>query len=98
MAPPPPDEGTGITLGELSRTVQDVLLRVQGVVTRLEQGQYVRSDIFDLYKQSQDAKFNTLQTEVNELKDDKKWLIRAVLLFVILGILGATFVVKGSGG
>lgn len=91
---PPPDEGPSV--GELARQVREVLSRFEGVVQRLESGQFVRTDIFTLFKEANSAELATLRGEVNELKDDKKWLIRLVGAFIIVGILGAVFLVKGG--
>lgn len=93
----PTPEDSGITVAELARQVRDVLVRFEGIVQRLESGQYVRSDIFDMYKLGVGVELNNIRAEVEELKDDRKWLIRLVGTFIILGILGAVFLVKGGG-
>jgi hypothetical protein len=36
-----------------------------------------------------------LEQRVSELEDDRKWLIRLVIGFVILGVMGALFAVGG---
>jgi hypothetical protein len=113
--------------------VRDVLIRFEGLATRLET-QFVRSDNFLLYKQLVDTAISNLQQRVNdlasleqfgnlrqdvdnlstdkaaktdvtslerrvtELEDDKKWLIRLILGFIILAVLGAVFVVSKAGG
>lgn len=128
---PPPEDGVGI--GELSRQVRDVLVRFEGLATRLET-QFVRSENFQLYKQLVDTAISNLQQRVSELasaeqmknlredvdglgqgkaskneltnlerrvadlEDDKKWLVRLVVGFIILGVLGAVFAVSQAGG
>ena len=128
---PPPEDGVGI--GELSRQVRDVLVRFEGLATRLET-QFVRSDNFLLYKQLVDTAIANLQQRGSEsasseqvnnlredveslttgkasksdvtnlerridaLEDDKKWLVRLVVGFIILGVLGAVFAVSQAGG
>lgn len=123
----PDNEGVGI--GELSRQVQGVLLRFEGLATKLEQ-QFVRTDNYLLYQRLVDEAIaglkqtmatlassdqlknvtddvaskaskgtvEALTDRVEALEDDKKWLIRLVLGFIVMGILGTVFVVsKGSG-
>lgn len=38
-----------------------------------------------------------LVRRVDSLEDDKKWLVRLVGAFIIMGILGAVFVTKSVG-
>lgn len=123
-------DGESPGVGELSRQVRDVLVRFEGLATRLET-QFVRSDNFNLYKQLVDQAIANLQAlvatlaradkvedlerdmidkassssvdaltkRVNDLEDDKKWLTRLVIGFIILGVLGAVFAVsQGAGG
>jgi hypothetical protein len=78
------------SLGELSRQVQGVLVRVENVVTKLEQ-QYVRNDIYRLWQQGIDER-------VKGLEDTNKWLVRLVLTFVVAGVLGASIVFGKGGG
>lgn len=110
-----PDEGP--SLGELSRQVRDVFARFEGLARRLEDGQFVRTDLYVLYRQNVDQALATLQERVRgyeankidkgdldglekrvaQLEDDKKWLVRLVLGFIVLAILGAVFAVSGGG-
>jgi uncharacterized membrane protein YheB (UPF0754 family) len=123
---PEPD---GISIGELSRQVQGVLVRFESLVTRLD-GQYVRNENLELYKQLVNQTLQQLQTTVaqlasaekvkdleadieakaskgtvaalesavKELQDDKKWLTRLILGFIILAVLGAIFAAAQIGG
>lgn len=108
------DDGIGI--GELSRQVRDVFARFEGLAHRLEDGQFVRTDIFILYKENLSHLITSLQEKtralsdekadkdtlaglserITQLEDDKKWLIRLVIGFVILAILG--LLVAANGG
>lgn len=114
----------GISVGELSRQVRDVLIRFEALVTRLDVA-FVSKELYNLRQQvidqslksleeatdrsaSRDSvkklddstakrvEFDELKKRVDGLEDDKKWLIRLVATFIILGILGAVFVVGGG--
>ena len=45
-----------------------------------------------------DNEFAALENRVSELEDDKKWLTRLVLGFIILGVVGAVFALQKAGG
>ena len=112
--PPPPDEN--MTVGELARAVRDAFVRMEGIARRLEDGQFVRTDLYNLAQQNlqqlisdlvrrisavetdkvSKTEFQNLQQEVNDLKDDKKWLVRLILGFIVLAILGAVFAASGG--
>jgi hypothetical protein len=77
------------TIGELSRQVQGVLVRVESVVSKLE-SQYVRNDIYLLWQQSMDER-------VKQLEDDKKWLVRLVLGIVIASVITLSYTLSGGG-
>lgn len=105
-----------VTIRELARQVSEIFERFTDLAKRLESGQFVRTDIYNLQQEAVRLALNALETrakaledtrvakgeleglrsEVNELKDDKKWLVRLVLAFVVLGILGAVFVTRGA--
>lgn len=122
-------DSDGVGIGELSRQVRDVLLRFEGLATRLET-QFVRNDNFALYKQLVDNSLDQLQKTVTllaslervsnleskvadkadkatmtgledrvvQLEDDKKWITRLVIGFIVLAVLGAIFAVSKAGG
>lgn len=131
---PPPDEG--VSLGELSRRLTDVFTRFEGLARRLEDGQFVSTQLYQQYKENvnqalaalerrvndieggkvskntfdpiaaqvkaldtdkvEKSVFDSLVARVAQLEDDKKWLVRLVLGFIVLGILGAIFVASGG--
>ena len=111
---PPPDD---IGIGELARQVRDVFSRIEGLAQRLEGGQFVRNDLWQVYKEGLEARMiglkaqldaltsiksdvtqvKNLEDRVAQLEDDKKWLVRLVIGFVILGVLGALFAVSKAG-
>lgn len=114
MAPQndPPDL-SGVTPGELGRIVRDTLVRFEGLATRLETG-FVRTDNFDYYKQLVETRVREVSTEIaskaskteldglrariEELEDDKKYLTRIVISFVLLLVLtGAVAIAKITG-
>ena len=128
-----PTHDEGVSVGELSRMVRDVLVRFEGLAARLDNS-FVRNDTFKLQialveaalKQLQDAiplladkqvtqdKIKDLSDDISgkaskgeleaavkriaELEDDKKWLTRIILSFIVVGVLGAVFVVSKAGG
>lgn len=102
-------EQDGISVGELSRQVRDVLLRFQGLADRLDTA-YVSKEFYNLSQQLVDKSLKALedgkaskssveelQKRIDDLEDDKKWLVRLVLSFIIIAILGAVFVASGVG-
>lgn len=98
------------TTGELSRQVQSVLSRFEGLVVRLDES-FVSKNLYDLFKQlieqqisdlrrTQDTlttkeQLAALEVRVKSLENNLQWIVRIVVTFVVLGILGAVFV---SGG
>lgn len=86
------------TLGELARTTAQALARMESLAARLEGGQFVSAEVFRVYQQTVDLQMGTLKAEVEELKDDKKWLTRLVLGFIILAVLGVLVATGGLGG
>lgn len=122
--PPQGDDGVGI--GELSRQVQQVLLRFESLATRLET-QFVNKESYSIYQLLVDQAIKTLQDttkqlataetanslkadvdgkastgalkgleqRVSELEDDRKWLVRLLIGFIVLGVLSAIYVAAG---
>lgn len=86
------------TLGELARTTAQALARMESLAARLEGGQFVSAEVFRVYQQTVDLQMGSLKAEVEELKDDKKWLTRLVLGFIILAVLGVLVATGGLGG
>lgn len=114
----------GISIGELSRQVRDVLIRFETLAARLDVA-FVSKELYNLRQQVLDqslkaleeatdraasrdsvkkldestakrVEFDELKKRVDGLEDDKRWLIRLVASFIILGILGAVFIVGGG--
>jgi hypothetical protein len=122
--PPQGDDGVGV--GELSRQVQQVLLRFESLATRLET-QFVNKESYSIYQLLVDQEIKTLQDttkqlataetanslksevegkasngalkgleqRVSELEDDRKWLVRLLIGFIVLGVLSAIYVAAG---
>lgn len=63
----PPGDDRDIGIGELSRQVREVLVRFEGLATRLET-QFVRGDNFTLYKQIVDQAIAHLQQDASDMK------------------------------
>lgn len=84
------------TLGELARLYADAQRRMESLAARLEGGQFVNKDTFSLNNDKTDLRFKAMQAEIDSLKDDRKWLARLVLTFVVLAILGAVFAISGG--
>lgn len=51
----------------------------------------------ELDNKASKADLESLKEKVESLEDDKKWLTRLVLGFIILGVLGAVFAVTQGG-
>jgi sugar-specific transcriptional regulator TrmB len=103
-------------LGEIGRRLQESFSRLESLAHKLEDGQFVRTDLYNLYKEGQASQLVTMKeaidqlervkvdsTEVNsmeqriqQLEDDKKWLIRLVLGLVIVAVLGLVIVTNGG--
>lgn len=69
MNVPPPDEG--ISLGELSRRLTDVFTRFEGLARRLEEGQFVRTELYLVYKEQVNAALSGVQQKTRELENHK---------------------------
>lgn len=66
---PPPDES--ITVGELARQVRDVFARFEGLARRLEDGQFVRTDLYILYRENVNVALAALERRVGEIETSK---------------------------
>lgn len=95
-------------LGELARQVRDVLVRFETLGARLEQ-QFVRVDIFQLSQKSLEQDIRDAETKsskdnerlserVRSLEDNLKWVVRLLVSFVLLGVLGMAFTFGKGGG
>ena len=60
----------GISIGELSRQVTSVLLRLEGITKRLED-QFVRRDVLELYQKSSELETGQLKEKIAGLDKDK---------------------------
>lgn len=85
------------TIGELARMVAGALARMESLAARLEGGQFVSAEVFRVYKEKVDLQLQGLTDEVDDLKDDKKWLTRLVYGFIILAVLGVVLSTGGIG-
>lgn len=59
------NEPGGVTPGELSRQVREVLVRLEGLIKQVEE-RYVRKDLLDLYKESINSTINSLQSSLQQ--------------------------------
>lgn len=103
--------GDEISIGELARQLKDVVTRLEGVMRRLDNGQFVRTDLFDRYEESVASKITKLEKDtddkaaksefvqlalrVTKLEDEKTWITRLVVSFIILAVLGIVFSTTG---
>jgi hypothetical protein len=65
-----------------------------GELASAEQMKNIRDDVDEKASKSDVA---NLARRVDALDDDKKWLVRLVVGFIILGVLGAVFAVSQTG-
>ena len=101
-----------VSLGELSRRLSEVFVRFETLAGRLEAGQFVRTDLYVLYKENVNTQLKalqdrvasvesakadkTLEQRVANLEDTNRWLMRLVIGFIILAVLGAVFAAAGG--
>lgn len=101
---------TDISVGEIARQVQAAMTRLEGLTRKIEDS-FVSNKLFELYTQgvvdrdrAQDREISekasqkdhdALAKRVADLEDDRKWLIRLVIGFIILGVL-AFFLASGG--
>lgn len=93
---------TDISMGEIARQVQAAMTRLEGLTRKIEDS-FVSNKVFDLTQKGfaeRDAALerkidekvsqkdhDALEKRVADLEDDRKWLIRLVIGFIILGVL-----------
>ena len=103
--------GDEISIGELARQLKDVVSRLEGVMRRLDNGQFVRTDLFSRYEEAVATKIGGLErdvdalaskkdvenlsTRVGKLEDEKTWITRLVISFIVITILGVVFTTAG---
>jgi hypothetical protein len=87
--------------------VDQAILQLQGLVKDIETTLRVTPDAADVTalsvridSKASKSELEAIQKRVAELEDDKKWITRLVIAFVVIGIISAVFVVQkvGSGG
>ena len=101
----PASDATEYILQELARRLDEVTSRLESGLNRFD-STYVRKDVYDQALQTakaertvQDAAIQSLKGRIDDLEDDKTWLVRLVLAFIILGVLGAVVgFAKVAGG
>lgn len=102
----------GISTGELYRRFSEVLVRLDGITRRLEEGQFVRTDLYLEYRKGVVRDFEvvnqrlqavetskldkTAEERIKKLEDTNTWLLRLILGFVVLAVLGAVFAASGG--
>lgn len=100
---------TDMSVGELSRQVAAALVRIEGVAARLESGQFVRTDVYDLHIKATEARLAVLElnkvsteahaelkTRVNRLEESNTWLVRLIIGFVVTAVLAFIFTQTGG--
>lgn len=92
----PPDSHLGEqSVHELGRQLREALNRIEGLTTRLDM-YYVRKDLFESNERTHDVIHKDLRQDVDQLLDDKKWLIRLVGGIIILALIGLLIVTNGT--
>jgi hypothetical protein len=84
------------TTAELSRQLNDVLDRLEALATRLDT-QFVTKEVFGYQNKLNDEVHKSLRSDVNNLLEDKKWLIRFVAGIIIATLLGTIIYTNGGG-
>ena len=103
--------GDEISIGELARQLKDVVTRLESIMKRLDSGQFVRTDVFQRYEAHVTGKLADVEKDLNhvasksdvdamklrmeKLEDDKTWITRLVVSFIVLTILGVVFTTVG---
>jgi|KBSMisStandDraft_5_1062788.scaffolds.fasta_scaffold73370_6 hypothetical protein len=81
---------------ELRRHLNEVVTRLESITTRLNT-EFISISVFNEYKKLQDEIHRGLREDVEDLKDDKKWLVRLVGGVVVVALLGVILVSNQAG-
>ena len=103
--------GDEISIGELARQLEGVVARLEAIMKRLDSGQFVRTDLFERYEvhvtgkisdiekdledKASKADVESLKLRMTKVEDDKTWVTRLVVSFIILAVLGVVFTTTG---
>jgi homoserine dehydrogenase len=77
-------------LGEIGRQVQGALEEFKELSNTVR-AEFVTKEVAKLQAEKVDLQLIDLTSRVASLEDDKKWLIRLVVGFIVLGLLGLLF-------
>lgn len=78
--------------------VDAAIAALQETVKRLATSEQVKNLASDVDQMATKDYVERLEKRVGDLEDDKKWLVRLVLGFIVLGVLGAVFAVTKAQG
>lgn len=81
-----------------SQLVNQALAGLQDGVKKLASAEAVNNLAADIEGKASKGQVDSLETRIKDLEDDKRWLVRLVATFIILGVLGAVFAVSKAGG
>ena len=83
--------GGPVTLDELVRVVDKMEERFNERFTSLDRTiqsfQYVRIDTYRAERNADQHRINELESDVAEMREDKKWLVRAVVLAIATSVI-----------
>jgi hypothetical protein len=97
-----------VTLGELARRMEDFREAMregfEAVGRRFDDLAYVRSDVFEEYRKLADEQRaglkrenTTLRGELDAVKDNLRWLVRAVVGAIVSAVIVAVFAYAEHG-
>jgi hypothetical protein len=75
---------------ELSRRMDDVATRLEGIVVRFET-QYLRTDVFEAYKAGLRSELSSLDDRLKKVEGRQDWVVRTVGAVIVSGVLGLMF-------
>jgi hypothetical protein len=75
---------------ELSRRMDDVATRLEGIVVRFET-QYLRTDVFEAYKAGLRSELSSLDDRLKKVEGRQDWVVRTVGAVIVSGVLGVMF-------